>query len=81
MVRSAAKNFEDVAVVTAAADYAALAAEMLANQGALSLETRWRLARQAFTLTASYDSAIAVTLQQDCRRTAAVILGLNPPKR
>jgi phosphoribosylaminoimidazolecarboxamide formyltransferase / IMP cyclohydrolase len=61
MLRSAAKNFEDVAVVTAAADYEALAVEMQAHHGALSLETRWRLARQAFTLTASYDSAIAVT--------------------
>jgi phosphoribosylaminoimidazolecarboxamide formyltransferase/IMP cyclohydrolase len=64
MLRSAAKNFEDVAVVTAAADYEALAAEMQAHQGALSLETRWRLARQAFTLTASYDSAIAVTFNR-----------------
>jgi phosphoribosylaminoimidazolecarboxamide formyltransferase / IMP cyclohydrolase len=64
MVRSAAKNFEDVAVVTASADYEVLSAEMLANQGALSLETRWRLARQAFALTASYDSAIAVTFSR-----------------
>lgn len=64
MLRSAAKNFEDVAVVTAAADYEALAVEMQAHHGALSLETRWRLARQAFTLTASYDSAIAVTFSR-----------------
>jgi phosphoribosylaminoimidazolecarboxamide formyltransferase/IMP cyclohydrolase len=64
LVRSAAKNFEDVAVVTAAADYGALATEMLANQGALSLETRWRLARQAFALTAAYDSAIALTFSR-----------------
>ena len=64
MLRSAAKNFEDVAVVTTATDYEALAAEMQAHQGALSLETRWRLARQAFTLTASYDSAIAVTFSK-----------------
>ena len=64
MVRSAAKNFEDVAVVTATADYEALAAEMQAHQGALSLETRWRLARQAFTLTAGYDSAIAMTFNK-----------------
>jgi phosphoribosylaminoimidazolecarboxamide formyltransferase / IMP cyclohydrolase len=64
MLRSAAKNFEDVAVVTAPADYAAVAAEMLANHGGLSLETRWRLARQAFTLTASYDSAIALTFSK-----------------
>ena len=64
MVRSAAKNFEDVAVVTTATDYEALAAEMLAHQGALSLETRWRLARQAFTLTAGYDAAIATTFNK-----------------
>ena len=64
MVRSAAKNFEDVAVVTATADYDALIIEMQANQGGLSLETRWRLARQAFTLTAAYDSTIAVTFSR-----------------
>jgi phosphoribosylaminoimidazolecarboxamide formyltransferase / IMP cyclohydrolase len=64
MLRSAAKNFEDVAVVTSAADYEALAAEMLANGGGLSFETRWRLARQAFTVTASYDSAIATTFNK-----------------
>ena len=64
MLRSAAKNFEDVAVVTAAADYEALAAEMLANHGGLSFETRWRLARQAFTVTASYDTAIAMTFHK-----------------
>ncbi|MGC2402077.1 MAG: bifunctional phosphoribosylaminoimidazolecarboxamide formyltransferase/IMP cyclohydrolase [Acidobacteriaceae bacterium] len=64
MVRSAAKNFEDVAVVTAAADYEAVAAEMLAHKGALSLETRWRLARQAFALTAGYDAAIAKTFNK-----------------
>src|SRR3984885_8624549 len=64
MVRSAAKNFEDVAVGTATADYEPLAAEMQAHQGALSLETRWRLAREAFALTASYDSAIATTFNK-----------------
>jgi phosphoribosylaminoimidazolecarboxamide formyltransferase/IMP cyclohydrolase len=62
MVRSAAKNFEDVAIVTAASDYAALTDELAANRGALSRETRWRLARHAFALTAAYDSAIASTL-------------------
>jgi phosphoribosylaminoimidazolecarboxamide formyltransferase / IMP cyclohydrolase len=64
MVRSAAKNFEDVAIVTAASDYAALADELAANKGSLSRETRWRLARQAFALTAAYDSAIAGTLAE-----------------
>jgi len=62
MVRSAAKNFEDVAIVTRASDYAALTEELKANAGALSRETRWRLAKQAFATTAAYDMAIANTL-------------------
>ncbi|HZD76526.1 MAG TPA: bifunctional phosphoribosylaminoimidazolecarboxamide formyltransferase/IMP cyclohydrolase [Acidobacteriaceae bacterium] len=62
MVRSAAKNFEDVAIVTAASDYPALIEELAANHGSLGRETRWRLARHAFALTAAYDSAIASTL-------------------
>ena len=64
MLRSAATNFEDVAVVTSAADYPELAAEMSSHNGALSFETRWRLARQAFALTAGYDSAIATTFNK-----------------
>ncbi len=62
MVRSAAKNFEDVAIVTRVADYPALAQELAAHGGALSRETRWRLAKQAYSTTAAYDSAIANTL-------------------
>jgi phosphoribosylaminoimidazolecarboxamide formyltransferase/IMP cyclohydrolase len=62
MVRSAAKNFEDVAIVTRVSDYADLADELKSTGGALSRETRWRLARQAFATTAAYDSAIANTL-------------------
>src|SRR3954451_103232 len=64
MVRSAAKNFEDVAIVTSVADYRALMGELKANQGGLSRETRWRLAEQAFATTAAYDTAIANTLEQ-----------------
>ncbi len=63
MLRSAAKNFADVAVVSSAADYAALSEELKSNAGRLSLETRWRLARGAFATTAAYDSAIATTLE------------------
>ena len=63
MLRSAAKNFADVAVVSNASDYAALTEELQANDGKLSLETRWRLARAAFASTAAYDSAIATTLE------------------
>jgi phosphoribosylaminoimidazolecarboxamide formyltransferase / IMP cyclohydrolase len=64
MVRSAAKNFEDVAIVTRVSDYPALIEELQANSGALSRETRWRLAKQAFSTTAAYDTAIANTLDQ-----------------
>ncbi|MGB6974842.1 MAG: bifunctional phosphoribosylaminoimidazolecarboxamide formyltransferase/IMP cyclohydrolase [Terracidiphilus sp.] len=63
MVRSAAKNFEDVAIVTRPADYPALIEELQSTNGSLSRETRWRLAKQAFALTAAYDSAIANTLE------------------
>ena len=63
MLRSAAKNFEDVAVVTSALDYPALIEELNANAGSLGHETRWRLARAAFATTAAYDTAIANTLE------------------
>ena len=64
MIRSAAKNFQDVAVVTSASDYDAIAKEMKSSGGALSLETNWRLAQKAFATTAAYDSAIASTLER-----------------
>lgn len=63
MLRSAAKNFEDVAVVCRVSDYSALSEELKANAGALSHETRWQLARSAFATTAAYDSAIASALE------------------
>jgi phosphoribosylaminoimidazolecarboxamide formyltransferase / IMP cyclohydrolase len=62
MIRSAAKNFQDVAVVTSPADYAAIADE-LKRDGTLSRATKWRLAQKAFATTAAYDSAIASTLE------------------
>ena len=64
MVRSAAKNFEDVAIVTEPADYGFLADEMDLNRGMLSRETRWRLAQKAFAATGSYDTAIANALEK-----------------
>lgn len=63
MVRSAAKNFADVAIVTDVASYEAVATEMEAHAGALSLETRWQLAKAAFATTAAYDTAIANALE------------------
>jgi phosphoribosylaminoimidazolecarboxamide formyltransferase / IMP cyclohydrolase len=64
MIRSAAKNFEDVTVVVEPGEYAPLLDEMRKNGGAVSDSTRARLARQAFALTAAYDAAISTTLQK-----------------
>jgi phosphoribosylaminoimidazolecarboxamide formyltransferase/IMP cyclohydrolase len=64
MIRSAAKNFQDVAVVTSPADYDVIAEEMARSGGALPKETKWRLAQKAFATTAAYDSAIASTLER-----------------
>jgi phosphoribosylaminoimidazolecarboxamide formyltransferase/IMP cyclohydrolase len=63
MVRSAAKNFEDVAIVTSVADYALIAEELAANGGSLGRATRWRLAKAAFAVTAAYDAGIATALE------------------
>ena len=59
MVRSSAKNYAGVAIVTDPEDYAALLEEMQSHGGALSLKTRFNLAKKAFTHTARYDSMIA----------------------
>jgi phosphoribosylaminoimidazolecarboxamide formyltransferase/IMP cyclohydrolase len=59
MIRSASKNWRDVAVVTDARLYENILSEMKETGGALSLETRQRLATLAYTRTASYDLAIS----------------------
>jgi phosphoribosylaminoimidazolecarboxamide formyltransferase/IMP cyclohydrolase len=59
MIRSAAKNFEDVTVLINPSDYAAVAEEMDSNAGSVSRSTRLRLARLAFDATARYDAAIS----------------------
>jgi phosphoribosylaminoimidazolecarboxamide formyltransferase / IMP cyclohydrolase len=64
MVRSAAKNFQDVAIVTSASDYDSIAAEMEQHAGELSLPTKWRLAQKAFATTSAYDTAIANALAE-----------------
>ncbi len=64
MIRSAAKNFRDVAIVTSPADYSAVADEMESSKGELSLATKWRLAQSAFATTSAYDSAICSTLER-----------------
>jgi phosphoribosylaminoimidazolecarboxamide formyltransferase/IMP cyclohydrolase len=64
MLRAAAKNYQDVAVVTAPEDYPAILEELRVFGGELSLDTRWRLARKVFRTTADYDAAISARLEQ-----------------
>jgi phosphoribosylaminoimidazolecarboxamide formyltransferase/IMP cyclohydrolase len=64
MIRAAAKNWQDVAVVTSAADYAAIVEELRAAGGTLSSETHWRLAKKAFATTAAYDRAVSARLAE-----------------
>ena len=59
MIRSSAKNNAFVAVVTDPSQYQGIIEEMKANQGALSAQTRAKLALAAFTRTAQYDRAIS----------------------
>jgi phosphoribosylaminoimidazolecarboxamide formyltransferase/IMP cyclohydrolase len=59
LIRAAAKNHADVAVVTAPADYDEVLQEMAAHHGATGLDLRRRLARAAFARTAAYDSTVA----------------------
>jgi phosphoribosylaminoimidazolecarboxamide formyltransferase/IMP cyclohydrolase len=59
MVRSAAKNYQDVTVITSSDQYNELIDELNRNKGSTSLEFREKLARIAFTETAYYDSVIS----------------------
>lgn len=59
MVRAAAKNHADVAIVVNSSDYQAVLTEMQANDASLSQDTRFSLAIAAFEHTAAYDAMIA----------------------
>lgn len=59
LIRAAAKNFQDVAVVTSPADYASVAESLRTADGILARELLFDLARKAFLCTARYDSQIA----------------------
>jgi phosphoribosylaminoimidazolecarboxamide formyltransferase/IMP cyclohydrolase len=77
MLRSAAKNFESVAVVTDPGDYAGLLAEF-SKRHDWSLPTRLALARKAFATTARYDSLIASEFERLSVSDNAVILAEGP---
>lgn len=64
MLRSAAKNFQSVTVITDVADYAKVQQEM-SEQGDTTLETRKKLAGKVFNLTSAYDAAISRMLLEE----------------
>ncbi len=92
MIRAAAKNWQDVAVVTSVSDYAEIIEELQGAGGVLSEDTHWRLAKKAFATTAAYDRAVSARLAEipptgealpallDIRvpRTLALRYGENP---
>jgi phosphoribosylaminoimidazolecarboxamide formyltransferase / IMP cyclohydrolase len=70
MIRAAAKNWQDVAVVTSPSDYDAILKELIDHDGQLCEPTLWGLMQKAFATTAAYDRAISnrlahVTVAQD----------------
>ena len=79
MIRSASKNWQDVAVVTDPALYDGVISEMTSNHGSLSLNTRRRFALLAYTRTASYDLAISSYLaRQATDQDLAFLEPFNP---
>jgi phosphoribosylaminoimidazolecarboxamide formyltransferase/IMP cyclohydrolase len=77
MVRAAAKNHAHVGIVTSPDQYEAVLAELRANDGVLSDETRRRLAQEAFARTAAYDAAIVRWLEGDERLPRHLVLPLE----
>lgn len=82
MLRSAAKNFASVAVVTQPERYGDILAEMRAEDGALTFETRRALALRVFQTTNAYDGAIARWMEsqladQAVGETGAALLGAS----
>lgn len=59
MIRAAAKNHHDVAVVVDASDYATILTELDAQQGSVTLALRRKLAQKAYARTAAYDAAVS----------------------
>ena len=64
MIRAAAKNFQDVAVVVSPGQYEGILSELRSNGTALSAATHWKLAQEAFSHTAAYDAAVSSRLSQ-----------------
>jgi phosphoribosylaminoimidazolecarboxamide formyltransferase/IMP cyclohydrolase len=89
LIRAAAKNWQDVAVVVSPEDYPRILAE-LRTAGNLSAATHFELARKAFALTADYDAAISARLARisiedgravDREEILPAVLRLRLPRR
>jgi phosphoribosylaminoimidazolecarboxamide formyltransferase / IMP cyclohydrolase len=83
LIRAAAKNYQDVAVVVSPEDYPAILEELHQRQGELCEPTLWRLARKAFATTASYDRAISSTLAgvgSDSASALPPVLDIRAPR-
>jgi len=82
MIRAAAKNWQDVAIVVSPNEYAAIIGEMTAGGGSLSQETHWRLAKKAFATTAAYDRAVSNRLAEipPTGETLPAVLDIRVPR-
>jgi len=65
MLRSSAKNYRSVTVITDPADYSSVLSEMSSNAGSVSIETNKRLAVKVYKLTSEYDSMITNYLSKN----------------
>ncbi len=77
MTRAAAKNHKYVTIVTAIEQYATLLAELQANAGVVSLDTRRAHALEAFALTAAYDANIVAWFQEGIAQPKHIDLALE----
>ena len=64
LIRAAAKNYEDVTVISATSDYSRLIHELKNNNGATSIKFRELMSAKAFSITAYYDSIISNWLNE-----------------
>jgi phosphoribosylaminoimidazolecarboxamide formyltransferase/IMP cyclohydrolase len=82
LIRAAAKNWQDVAVVTSASDYAGILEGLREHHGALSEPELWRLAVKAFETTAAYDRAISARLARIGQDSPALpeVLDIRSPR-
>ncbi len=81
MIRAAAKNHNDVAVVVDPADYSAILGDMEAHKGAVTLTLRRRLAQKAYARTAAYDAAISNWMAGELKQEAPPFPRAGRPAR